>query len=665
MANYVPPLKSNIPFNFGTGGYTPPDFGNLSINFDAATVREVMSDLKASIQVFDTRQETYTYLKYCERYIVGYTSAGVQIIQGKCFFGGIRDIGGFIRSVAASHTDLGAELVGLSSWSEVDLPAYVGIHPYYVLPAFIRGMVSVGFPASITGVIPIDLGGIIDIIPPQDLAAYIKARLVDNLSANIYGWQTADLGAYIDRRYKADLRGVIGVIETLHNMPALIRGWVREAYKDLLSRIHGFEEGYLPAFIRGTEFRNLGASLIAIQPVSLPARIHGWQEAYLQGIIDGYDWPWNLPASINGTGSYVNLPASVKSMADTRVYRDLPAYIKIMREWRDLPTQIYAYQAKDLNAFLNSGTDRRDLVGEIYPKMIRLTAVLSIETMEHKDLIGVINAACMKSDLRDLSAIITAMYMKDLPAYIRPIYQQHYRDLSAQIGHNDKYITIDKLPINVYIANSGYRTEDKIQLVINMLKSGSDLFASIVGELDQRELSAYIFGEGVRTYEFDYWKKKERVYDLHYGDEENYKDVDVDFETIVHDYLYSSIGNVATRTYIDEHWRTRLMSFYSPADQDRLLKRLYKVRILFDLNRFNSIDEAIRYGIDYVTSEPKADLPAYIKPVGMPKDLSAYISARRIVSTRNNLTSYINGVFQQEDDEVILNVGDGIQTIDI
>lgn len=653
MAEDTP--KSNIPFNFGPNGYT---FGPLGVSSS-------VSDLRAAIQVFDTKQETYTYLKYCENYIVGYTSAGVQIIKGRCYFGGIRDIGGFIRSAAASNVDLGAELIGLTGIEEIDLPAYIGIHPYYVLPAFIRGMVTVGFPASITGVTPTDLGGIIDVIPPQDLPAWIKARLFKNLPARIHGWQTYDLGAYIDRRFKADLRGVIGVIETLTNMPALIKGWVREAYKDLPARIQGFVETYLPGFIRGTEYRNLGARLVFIQPVSLPARIHGWAEAYLQGIITGEDYPWNLPASIYGTGSFKNLPASIRSLAEAGIFRNLPASLNVLLGTRDLPVELYVYQHKNLNAYLNSGTERKDLGAEIYPKMIRLTAVLSIMTMEHKDLIGVINAACLKSDYRTLSAIITPVYMKDLPAYIKAVFPSHQRNLPAQIGHSEKYITIDKLPINVYVRSSGYRTEDKIRLAISMLRSGADLFASITGTYQERYLSAYIFGEDARAYDFDDWKKREKVYELNKGDTVDYKDVDIDFETIVHDYLYSSIGNVATRAHIDEHWRTRVMSFLSPAAQSRFLTRLYKVKILFDMHSFSSIDEAIKYAINYVTTDFKSDLSATIIPRGLKKDLSAYILTQKITSTNNNLTSYINGVFQQEDDEVILSTNAGIQAIDI
>jgi len=553
----------------------------------------------------------------------------------------------------------------LDSTQTVDLPAYVGVHPYYILPAFIRGMVCVGFPASIVGWGGQDLSGVINPIPSVNLLAYIEQYFPPDLPAALHGWQSSDLGAYIGRRYKSDLRGIIGIIEELTNLPALIRGWVREAYSDLPAFVHSFEETFLPGFIRGTEYRNLGARLVYIQPEHLPARIHGWQTADLQGIIDGYDWPWNLTASINGVGGYSDLGGYIKAMDASGIYRNLPAYLKVLRFTQDFPAEIQAYAAKDLGAFLNSGKDRSDLPSEIYPKMIRLTAVLSIITMEHSDLVGVINASCVKSTFREISAYIRPVYMKDLPVYIKIMYPGTSSNLGASIGHSSEYIAIDKHPIDVYVKKDGFRVEDKTIIYLNSTRSAAPLSAYIYAEPYSVSLGASITGERVRAYEFDYWKKKEVVYDLHYGDEENFKNVDIDFETIVSEYLYSSIGNTATRAYIDEHWRTRLSSFYSPQDYELYLTKLYKVKILFDLHRFNSIDEAIRYGIEYVTTGFKSNLSAHINCVGEIYNLPARILPKFTTSTRNNLTSVINGVFVQEDDEVILGTLDGIQTIDI
>ena len=92
MAYTIPP-KSNIPFNFGAGGYQAPDFNNISLNF-TNVIQSQMADLHAAVNVMQTYQQTtYTFLRYCEQYIIGYNQHGVQIIKGRCYYGGIRDIG--------------------------------------------------------------------------------------------------------------------------------------------------------------------------------------------------------------------------------------------------------------------------------------------------------------------------------------------------------------------------------------------------------------------------------------------------------------------------------------------------------------------------------------------------------------------------------------------
>mgnify|MGYP001465273366 CR=1 FL=1 len=231
MADYTPPSKSNIPFNFSTGGYTPPDFSSISFKFSVKQIQSAMSNLKAAIQVFDTKKEAYTYLKYCERYIVGYGTSGVQIIQGRCYYGGIRDIGGFIRSATGAFSDLAAGIEG--KIRGVDLPAYIGTHPYQHLQGSIRGFMVLGFPAFVRGMVYENLPSSLNIILPVDLLGYLRARLLKDLPAKIHGFEIRDLSASIDRRFKADLKGQIGSISTMFVLPALLKGWVRQAFFNL------------------------------------------------------------------------------------------------------------------------------------------------------------------------------------------------------------------------------------------------------------------------------------------------------------------------------------------------------------------------------------------------------------------------------------------------
>jgi hypothetical protein len=264
---------------------------------------------------------------------------------------------------------------------------------------------------------------------------------------------------------------------------------------------------------------------------------------------------------------------------------------------------------------------------------------------------------------KDLSAYIRPVFLSDLPAYIKCISPPNIKDLSAYIGWQDKYVVVDKLPLNIEVKSSGYKTEDKLRLLINMSLAASDLFGQINGTLDERNLGAYVWGLGALPYDFEYWKTKERVYELSYGIEQNYKDIDIDFETIVRDYFYSSEGDFVSKVDRDEHWRTRLRSYYSSTDMARLQRRLYRAKILFGIDKYKSIDEAMKAAIVYVTEEPKYDLSASIAGTGWHSELTASITAKRIIRTENNLTSYINGVSPISDDTIFVAQSSGVNKI--
>ena len=73
----------------------------------------------------------------------------------------------------------------------------------------------------------------------------------------------------------------------------------------------------------------------------------------------------------------------------------------------------------------------------------------------------------------------------------------------------------------------------------------------------------------------------------------------------------------------------------------RLKRRLHRATVLYDLRKFASIDEALRYAIAYVTEYPQANLGATIINRGTYAQLSGSIIPRYIVSSNETLTSSI------------------------
>lgn len=658
MADYIPPPKLNIPFSFSSGGYSPPNFGQLSFHFSVKQINSVMSNLKAAVNVFDTKLQAYTYLKYCDHYIIGYNTAGVQIIRGKCYYGGIRDIGAFIRAKYTMSANLGVFIEG--GIIAADLPASISMHPAYNLFAFIRGLVPLNFSSFIRSVVPSDLVARVFVVGPVDISAVLRPYYQNDFTGFIHSWQESNLFATIYRRFKKDLPAWVGVNKEIFALSASIKGWVREDYKDISTVIYGYREEFLPGFVRGTEFRNLLSSLIDIQPVSLGGGIHGWRVVDLPTNVIGYEWPWNLSASIFGGGQYGNLTAAVFPKMAILNSQLLSAVVVPVRFQLDIPAFVYGYAVKNLQASVDLGTDAIDLPAKIYPKMVRLTAVLSISTLRKSDLVGIISVSCRQSSFSDLRTMINFVFTNDISAFIRALRSENVSDLSAKIGYKDCCIVIDKLPLSVYVKKDGFRVEDVLPIYVNSTRSLSSLPAFIFGEYLSVNLPAMIVAKRIKPYEFTEWKKRERVSTLHFGEVQTYKDIEIDFESIVKEYLYSSIGNYATSKEINERWKTRLRSFYPPQIANRYLDRLYKTKILYDLKQFNTIDEAIRYCINYLSSTFDSNLTAQINGVGAVSVLPAKILSRKPATDVVVLKSYIRGVYAQEDDDIVLSTYDGL-----
>jgi hypothetical protein len=690
MPEYIPPSKGSIPFNFSASGYQPPDFDKISAEFTVVETQQQMAALGAAIKGIQTyQQETFTFLKYCETYIVGYSQHGVQIIKGRCHYGGIRDLGvnigghypgnlpAWVRGVV--YADLGAEIIGELGTQDVDLGAIIGghlpvdlggiiaAHDPENLTAYIRGFDYRDLGAAITAFRKGDLPAEIVPIPPADLPAYLKVWPMEVLTGNIYGWDIKDLGAYVNTIGFRDLPAIIAA-HPPKNLKGIIKGWVREAIYDLGGSIHGFDRGDLGAFIRATDMAQLPASIFPIPPAVLQGIIYGWATADLQGIINGLDWPWNLPASIYGSGGLKDLLAQIHGKVNTALPYDLSAYILGTRGQGNLTASTSIIYAGNLSASVDTGHDIRNLTAEIHPKRIRLTGVLSMVTMEHWDLSATINIPCFYTNLKDLSVYIRPVHKADLGATIIPKnYVWGEKNLSATIGYAPSTVVQDRLRIGIFIEPLGFRTEDKIHLFLSLSRLSIPLGASITGVRDPANLSAYINAVDVLPYDFEVWKGKAPVYDRHYNQIfKDYEDVDISFRSIVRDYFYSSGSDVVAKIDKYNHFVTKVASYYSPSKARRLDRRLHKVKYLYDMRQFEDVDEAIRFAIWYVTTDPERNLSAYINsvhPTGS-SDMTARIGAKRTFDSDNDLSSTVSGIAAHAYDVVIGYEDDGVDYLD-
>jgi len=701
MAGYTPPDGTGIPFRFTDAGYVKPTYNPTNADFHP---EYTTSDLKAAIQVMGIYQEsTYTYKKSCPTYVVGYSAYGVQILKGPCVYGGIRDLGAFIdvKQKEQGSGDITAFLKPLKasqvpfdlaafikSYEQLDLPAFIhgfeernisaviDTHPpsnikAYVhvfqrapedLPASLYGWQAADLRALLEGLIPKDLPASVYGIPPRNLPAYLKVWPEDYLYANIHGWGVLDLHAYIKGKPYSDLGGFIGVHPWV-NLTARLKGWVRVAEKDLSAYIRAFHYRYLSAYVFSYEFKHLGALIIPIPYVPLQGIIHGWQEAYLSAILIGKDYPYNLKASINGVGGFKDLFAYAKATLAINEHLDLAANIHPW-EIRDLTASLIIPPYGRLSASIIP-VGYGNLAASIFPKMIKLTTILGLVTLDNKDLQAMINVSCGYSMFKNLLASVRVAYKGDIGAYVKGFKFYSTKDLFAKLGRTIVGNTLDKLPINVIIKNSSAMAYDSLPIYLDLFRGSGTLPAYIFGSKPTSDLSASITPARLTSYEFNYVKSKEKVYKRRSAMDrflDLNKVVEFSFRDIVKEYIYLSAGNKTFAAEFLDKWAMGVKGYDPKNIRLGTKRKLFRAATLYDIRKYKSIDEAVRDMIEFVSWEASSDLNAVIN-LDFHSDtvmLGAVISPIHIVSTESVLGATITG---QTEYSVIVGYEDTVDLI--
>lgn len=717
--------------------------------------------LQAAINVMQTyRDTTYTYVKSCPKYVVGYGSGGVQIIKGKCIYGGIRDLQGIIYGISL-YSDLAASLgihppedLGASVGVHIpgNLPATIGTHSpgnllaeilgapreNRQLTASIRGFTwtnlaaSVGIhspnditasirawrsgykdlPASIRGLtwraLPAILEGTHD---PSDINAYINAadRGIDDIPAYIRGWQASnlrafmrimlptdlpaeiypilpgDLSASIRARYYGDLTGIVtsydvnylgAYINQIYDsfLPARINP-LTDNFKNLGVKIYPYGQGYsdLGAYSSVFQLSDLGALLtpkyitdlagylFPVVPVRLRGIIHGWEERFLQGILTAEAYPWDLKASITAAGGWKLLTATISAFSAVSQSDNLTVSIHPW-ERRDFPAYIFAARAGNLSAYIAPHLQAGDLHASIRPKMIRLTTLVQIPTMVASDLSAIINYPCFRTGYSYLGASIWAKYKGDLYAYIRArIPYTQPTDLGAKIGYTDFYLETDTYKLNIDLLPSKYYTEDIYKIRLTALSALTVLNAYIRPTPRYRDLTASITAEDVESYTYESkFSNRERVIHKTYdGIFQTFETVEMAFKSAVKEYYYSSEGNEAWKASRFDKWMLDVRSILPANLTTRLKRRLHRATTVHDLKRFNSVDEAVKHAIAYVTEYPESNLGATIYNRGRYAQLAAFLNPRYVKTEATTMAAYINPL----QDTVVVGVPGDVTTI--
>jgi hypothetical protein len=673
MAIYEPPNNNSVPFRFTKSGYVAPT--NPEFDFTIPST-STTANLRSMINVMGLYQDsTYTYIKRCPKYVVGYSANGVQIIQGPCEYAGIRDLGASLEGVPSTIIlDLGGYIIPVISTYR-DLSSYIGTHQPSNLSGIIRGWVSTqdDLPGNIHGWEERNLQAIIDEHQPSNIQAYLNTmmRSSTDMLANVYGWQTLNLSAYLNIIYekllgaslnpipgvdlsaylkvypqrilpayvhgwddlnllaqiqifqKRDLNASIGM-HLWRNLTVSLKGWAVEVIDNLPASIRGFTYSSLPAYIRAKYLKNLSAYLNPVPPSDLRADIYGWHALNLPAILNGIRYKYDLSAYINPFGGIRELSGYVRGVISSQEVINIRS---IIHSWeiRNLGSYINSIRPSILSATINVVGTSVDLPAVIYPRMIRLTSILSLSTMEHLDLSATINSACSSSMFVNLRGYINTVFKSDLYASIRGVkLVEFYSSVGAKVGYATDVTHVDKLPISINIYRSHYRAEDKLPIFLSLFRAASSFSASIFGEYVNQDLSASIDGQELDPYSFKNPMNRELVYKLSPRNVvEHFKIVELSFRSIVKDYFYFSSGDISYKTDRFDKWVLDVKSYYPENLKTETTRKLHRTAVIGDLSRFSTMDEAIKYAIAFVTDDLQKNLSASITSIGRTYNLSA------------------------------------------
>lgn len=630
MATYNKPPLNNIPFKFTTGGYSKPDFSSVSFAFGAPTYQQT-SSLQAAINVMSIYQtSTYTYLKECPTYVIGY-GTGIQIIQLPCIYGGMRDVGAYLYG-NPEYANLSAYIFAVSGRgnlgayikSTIQASGYLGayanvfVRDYKNLIAAIRRLDhgSGDLLASLTGELLKGYGNLqalLDIIEIRNLPASLIGELLKG---------QADLGAKYEKlflREYVSLGAYISSFMTPYDLPAILNVITVE---NLMAVIHIFQ----------SSFKNLQAYLNIIQVGNLPASIHGLDIRALGAIVAGVYGPYDMQAYLNATGGYKDLlVAYIKGMAGTQIPIDLRGIVEGMFSL-NLSAYITSISPVNLLAYLNVVGQTANLLASIVPRIIHLKQAVRVSLLEHLDLHAMVNFACFTSDHRNLSAYLYPIMKMDLRAVVFGWHVNIYsnvKDLALYINTGvynvEDMISVGFCPTQPectllrlkFKSGETYKMFDTIRLLFSGVHR-SNLSAVVTGILESLNLSAYI----KPVFDWNYSelpsnvnpKTHEIVIDFSAKWRENWrKFVELMFDNSgdsPYHYFYVSGASQVYRVDRDRHWTIRAKSYRRT---DGIIeRRSVRYKYVFKMSDYANVDEAIRDLIDRVSSYRKVSLGAYI-----------------------------------------------------
>lgn len=483
-------------------------------------------------------------------------------------------------------------------------------------------------------------------LQPSNLCSYLRVRPMADIEATAFVWGTSPMRACLNVILYRNLRSSVFVpTRGAENVNSVLTG-VAGGVSNLGLFLEGLTFEHLRAYLKAVLVSDLSGFLRPVPPRDLELRLHGWEERYILSSLTALEYPWDLTADIIGSGSLAVLSVSVFPVRNRYVPGDLAVALKCY-EVRELPSEIISFRPTVLSCNIIPFGGSGDIHSFIKPKMIRLTTMVSVPTMSHKDLSAIINMPCFHTGYCDLRLSIYCKMKADLYSYIKAIlfdYKTEY--ISSVIGDCDYTTVVDNYKLKVKILDGIAYTEDSYKLSIYVFAQVAKLGAYVRGTMQYRSLPIFINSMDLeKANPYERIKNRERVVRTDYaGVFMSHEIVEMSFRSVVKEYYYSSEGGVVWKGNLLDRWVMNVSS-YIPASVALITKRkFHRAAELYDLSKFDTIDDAVKFMIDYVTEYPQADLGSSIINNGAFKTLLMSITPLYTRSSQEGLLGSISAV---------------------
>lgn len=560
---------------------------------------------------------------------------------------GSGDLGAYWRSSESGSMDL---VSTYSGFTYSDLIGYIQptISGERNLNVEIEPVPGVDLTSEIQGIFREDLYAQLVASEPITLSATLSGQPVLDLYVQYFGYDFSTIDAVYSGYTFSDLTTTItGLTTASSSLSATIQGFLGINITENLS-------GYLIGTSSG--YTTLSATLTGLSILDLSANYFGYTYEDLPTTITGVLFNGALEATINPTGSLLDLIAyitpsvtnnsNLESTIDGTGVADLSGQINSETNttlsatltptginYFDLFSNILGVTYSDMSAtydYLVGNTldaiittiEAPPLYAVIEPKVFYIESSIPINTYPVTSLKAIINAnACLPgSDFSNLAVIISGATVQDLSATIVGI--------TGQLA-----LSVDEIPVAIrqkvisqdwafFIFDQPGYTQNNLQLVFTNSPL-RDLRAMIEGVQANADLTSTITANYIPPISRTGVPLGQWV-NLKTGET---KLLRLFFKGNAVNFYYS---DEAVKTY-SEHPNDSLEiiveSYKRQSEIDSLLNLKTDVnRCQVNIDGFESMDGAIKYAIACSLSELSGELLATIEPIGFPVDISATVS---------------------------------------